>query len=128
MSDEDVIKIFEGNKFEADGSFQCPDPSKADWFPPKGTALTLKFKTGSKVEAKIELVLPPHTFFKGKQAIEEATYIVKGDNLVNAKPLKFQPSLTAEETLVMRTNPRVMLHVVKFSDGVVGEWTCPDKS
>jgi len=132
MSDEDVIKKFAGDKFEADGSFQCSDPSKLEWFPPKGTKLKLDFKPNSKVEAKITLELPPNTFFSGKRAIEEATYIVDGDTLINDKPLDFQPSLKADETLVMsedqKTKLRLMLHKVVFSDGVKGDWTCPDKS
>ena len=73
--------------------------------------------------------MAPNTFFQGKRAIEAATYIVNGDTLVNAQALKFQPSLTANETLVMSTDPtatrELMLHKVKFSDGVEGRWTCP---
>jgi hypothetical protein len=132
MSDEDVIKNFGVGKFEADGSFQCSDQSKLEWFPPKGTKLKVDFKPGSKVEAKITLVLAPNTFFSGKKAIEEATYIVDVDNLKNAKPLDFQPSLKANEALEMKVDPktglRFMLHKVVFTDGVKGSWTCPDKS
>lgn len=133
MSDEDVIKKFSGNGFEADGSFQCKDPTKFDWFPPAGTKLKLDMvKTGTKVGAKIKIELLPNTAFQGKQAIEAATYIVNGDSMVSAEELVFQPGLTAMETLVMTTDPktsrRVMLHKVKFGDGVEGDWTCPDKS
>jgi len=130
MSDEDVIKKFSGDGFEADGSFQCTDPSKVEWFPPRGTKLKLKMvKVGTTTAAKVKIELAPNTFFQGKRAIEEATYIVNGDNLVNAQALKFQPSLTANEILVMSTDPattrQLMLHKVKFSDGVEARWTCP---
>jgi hypothetical protein len=133
MSDEDVIKKFSGDGFEADGSFQCKDPTKVEWFPPAGTKLKVKMiKNGTKVGAKIRLDLAPNTFFQGKQAIEAATYLVNGDTLVNAEKLVFQPGLIADETVVMTTDPKttrqVMLHKVKFGDGVEGDWTCPDKS